>query len=261
MSLKNTAGFYMQSAKKPKLNKILEKLNIKSGDIVLMHSSYSRLKFLNLSPCEIIDEVLQKIGKDGTLFMPRYVWNVQKNKRPWAGYREFYTKLPFYCFNKTPTNIGIICRRFSEIPGVNISNSYFWPVCGIGKNSKNILKNQQRIIECFGKHSVFYRLLEKNAKILGMGVSLNTTSLSPVTDFLQNKKYFSMVHCCFKNQNNKLINKKEITLKPEYVKKTKPSKIIKTFKKGLYLIKKNKTLFFSYESKKYHIKKFKEKKY
>ena len=247
-------GSCMQFVRNDPFKVLLDNLALNKGDTVFLHASFSRLKSFNKTPEEILRCILDQIGKKGSLFAPRYVWNLVEKKRPWHGYKRFFQSLPIYDLRKKKSNMGVICEKFRHLDGVQTSESYFWPVSGFGYIKNEILGDQLNVINSFGPESVFWRLLEINTKVLGLGVSLNTSSLSPVSDYIsKNKKAFSTLkQCTFYGFDGKKKECNQITLKPSYVENTKPSKLLNISRQKFPFVISNQNIFFCYESKLYH---------
>ena len=166
-----------------RLNEILERLNILAGDVVYLHTSFKRMTYLNLSPEQFIETIIGRLGDTGTLVLPSFAWNLDKTARPWKGYDDYFRTRPVFDVRNTPANIGIIPELFRQMPGVHRSLSYWWPVCARGPLAAELMAGQDRITHPFGPGSSFDLLRVNDVKILGVGVSLNTTSLAPLADY------------------------------------------------------------------------------
>jgi aminoglycoside N3'-acetyltransferase len=166
-----------------RLERLLDRLGIEEGDIAFLHTSYTRCRSLVDSPVDLIQRVSCRIGKTGTLVLPRYAWNLFRDVRPWEGYREYLRTLPPLDLRNTPANIGAVPEVFKNMERVEISISHFWPVMARGPLAKSLLHGQVQVKHAYGADSVFSRLLDWDAKVVGLGVTLNTTSIAPVTDF------------------------------------------------------------------------------
>jgi hypothetical protein len=162
---------------------ILDSLEVRSGDIIFLHVSFSRLRPYVSDPIDLINRTLQRLGNTGTLCMPRYAWHVDPKSRPWKGYEIYLECLPIMDLRTTPANIGVVPDHFWRIDGVEVSTSHFWPIAAIGPEARNLVSDQQKIKHAYSDDSCFGRLTDWNARLVGLGVTLNTTSLSPVVDY------------------------------------------------------------------------------
>ena len=163
---------------------LLDRLSIKVGGVVFVHSSFSRLKYLELSPQEIIEILLDRVGQGGTLVMPSYTWHLDPQYRPWKGYKNYFEQRPVFDVRHTPTNLGWIPEVFRKMPETKRSIDYWWSVCAQGPLADLITQAQQNIRHPYGPGSSFEILRQHDVRILGLGVTLNTTSLAPIVDFV-----------------------------------------------------------------------------
>jgi hypothetical protein len=161
---------------------LLERLGICSGDLVYLHTSFSRLRHLDLTPEELLSGLLVRLGPSGTLVVPSFAWNLDRTQRPWKGYADYFAMRPVFDVRNTPANIGLVPEMFRQWPGVRRSVHFWWSVTAKGPLADDITDRQQSVVHPYGPDSAFGRLTRLGAKILGLGVSLNTTSLAPVVD-------------------------------------------------------------------------------
>jgi aminoglycoside N3'-acetyltransferase len=166
-----------------RLNEILDRLKILGGDVVYLHTSFKRMAYLNLSPEQFIATIIDRLGERGTLVLPSFAWNLDKSARPWKGYDDYFRTRPILDIKNTPANIGVIPELFRKMPLVQRSLNYWWPICARGPLAAELVAGQDQITHPYGPGSSFDLLRMNDVKILGLGVSLNTTSLAPVADY------------------------------------------------------------------------------
>jgi|SRR5271165_4200110 len=184
-------GSFMRFAADPmtEFEDLLDALAVAPGDTVLLHSSYGRLRNMVTSPEDLIESLLKRLGSDGTLVVPRYAWHLYRDERPWKGYAEFLRTRPTIDLRSTPANIGAVPESFRKLPGVMCLLSHFWPVAARGLNATAILNDQDKVTHSYGPGSVFARLVEADVRILGLGVTLNTSSIAPVADLAMDEDH------------------------------------------------------------------------
>ena len=163
---------------------VLDQLEIGPGDLVFLHTSFRRITALVDGPEDLVTQLLRRLGPRGTLAMPRYAWHLDPAARPWKGYREYLERRPSMDLRNTPANIGVVPDAFRTRADALASISNLWPVCAVGPAAAAITESQEKVEHPYGPGSTFHRLLEMEAKVVGLGVTLNTTSLAPVTDCL-----------------------------------------------------------------------------
>jgi hypothetical protein len=240
---------------------LLDALAIAPGDTVLLHSSYRRLQYIVTSPEDLIERVTSRLGTDGTLVVPRYAWHLYRDERPWRGYAEFLRTKPTVDLRSTPANIGAIPEVFRKLPGVVCSLSHFWPVAARGRNAAAILNDQDKVTHSYGPGSVFARLVEADVRILGLGVTLNTSSIAPVADLAMDKDHRRYVFTpnpipgFVIDQNGITHSTAAITMTVEAVRDIKPGRImagILTPKVDFPYLVVGDTIYFSYRASLYH---------
>lgn len=169
-------GFFQKLSKKyynflkwiyPKLDEklfrkiITEKLNIKSGDTVFIHSSIDKLN-IDFPVYNVLNILLEVVGDEGTLLFPS--WH-------YSGRAEEYLKKSFNVFNvkKSPSYLGLlteIARRHKKTErSLHPTNS----IVAIGKNAKILLEDHHKDIYPQGIKSPFYKMISHKAKIIGLG--------------------------------------------------------------------------------------------
>jgi hypothetical protein len=161
---------------------LLDELGVHAGQVVYAHTSFSRLAHLELTPLGLIDALVEHLGPDGTLVMPSFAWHLDKSARPWKGYADYYRERPVFDVRHTPANIGVVPELFRGYPGTERSAHFWWSVTARGPLSATVTADQHTVVEPYGSESAFGRLHAADAMILGLGVTLNTTSLAPVVD-------------------------------------------------------------------------------
>ena len=234
-----------------RLENLLKELTIRAGDVVFFHSSFNRLRYLNLSAEQILKIIINTLGENGTLVLPCYAW-----EKTWQGYREYFHDRPIFDIRHTPANIGYIPETFRKMPGVKRSLNYWWSICAFGKLAEEVIKDQARIVYYYGEGSSFDTLRKNKVKILGLGVSLNTTSLSPMVDYILGKDHPQKIFTKYPQKGNiidyegKRIETNSYWLLPEAVRLMKPSKVIEystKLQKALYRKDEGTTIQFTYE--------------
>ena len=157
-----------------------KKIGIVKGDVVLVHSSLSRIGHLKDGPKTFVDALINVVGDSGTILMPT---------SPNAVYQADYirTNKVFDVLN-TPSKTGKITEYFRTFPGVKRSLHPTEPVSAIGANVDYFIGEHFGELTPYTKKSPFYRVSEKNGKILYVGVTLsmagtNLHTLEDAVDF------------------------------------------------------------------------------
>ena len=161
---------------------LLSRLEVQPGGLVYLHTSFSRLRHLAEHPRALLEAVLRHLGPDGTLVLPSFAWHLDPSQRPWKGMRTTTVSRPLFDVRHTASNIGSVPECFRTWTGVRRSADYWWSVAAVGPLASVLTEGQHLISHPFGPGSTFHRLWQSGAHVVGLGVSLNTTSLAPVVD-------------------------------------------------------------------------------
>jgi|GEM_PF-3551452 len=210
---------------------LLESLEVFPGDLVFIHTSFSRLKHLNLDAVSFIQALISYLGKNGTLVMPAYTWHLNPKERPWVGYKQYFNQRPIFDIKHTKANIGYIPELFRQMEGVHRSLSYWWSICACGLLAYELTQGQEYITSYYGTDSSFGLLHKYGVKIVGLGVTLNTTSLALIPDYhlrdlhIQNVFTPTLKDGVVKNNKGNEIVTKSYWLYPDVVRNIKPSRL------------------------------------
>jgi aminoglycoside 3-N-acetyltransferase len=161
----------------------LEDCGITEGDSVLVHTSFSKIGFVEGGPKTMVDGLLKVIGPSGNLLMP---------SSPNGGYQlDYIRNLTEFDVQKDPSKMGAITEYFRKIPGVKRSESPTEPVCCFGENADWFTNGHLGELTPYTKNSPFARLAEAKGKILYIGVTLDNagTSLHVLEDAVENFKF------------------------------------------------------------------------
>ena len=137
----------------------LTALGIKSGDHLLMYSNVSSFGSLNNKILEIIiNNTLKRIGKSGTLLMPAYTFQVNKN----------------YIFNVKILNKNFstssLTKAFFKLKNLKRSNRPIHSHIGVGRKAY-ILNNRSNPFQSFEKNTDFDLMKKNNFKCVFLGCS------------------------------------------------------------------------------------------
>lgn len=189
----------------PQLEDIVRnKLGIREGDVVLIHSSLGNLN-LGCSPFEILNLLLKIVGDEGTILFPTY---------PKLTSQLFLESNKVFNVNKTPSYMGILSELARRHPKAVRSLHPTKSVVAIGKHAEDLTKNHSESIYPYGVQSPYYKINNYNGKIIGIGVSTkNLSCIHCVDDFMKDK--FPVMPYDLEIFNAKCIdsNKNEVVIK------------------------------------------------
>jgi aminoglycoside 3-N-acetyltransferase len=156
----------------PKLSKdefrdLLEtKLKLRKGDVVFVHSSMRNL-YLKFSKQEILSVLLEIVGEEGTVMFPCWQFNVRA---------EDYLRDHDIVFdiNQSPSAVGRIPEDLRHDP---LAVRSFHPTNSIvakGKYAALLMAGHEDGIYPCGSQSPWGKMLAFDAKVIGIGVSVNS---------------------------------------------------------------------------------------
>jgi aminoglycoside 3-N-acetyltransferase len=145
----------------------LEALGLERGDYVLVHSSLSKLGFVEGGAETVIDAILAAVGEEGLVAVPTL-----------TGSRELGPdNPPVFDPDNTPSWTGIIPETFRKRPDAVRSLHPTHSVAAIGRKAVELVSDHELADFPCGPGTPYYKLGSWGGKILLLGVDLkvNTT--------------------------------------------------------------------------------------
>ena len=175
-----------------------EKIGLKKGDNVIVHTSLKSFGFVCGGPQIVIEALLETVGETGTIMMPTQTW---KNLDPTAGVhweepQKWWDLIrqnwPAYDKNITPTNtMGAVAEMFRKWPGAVRSDHPARSFAALGPNAEYLVKDHD-LSDIFGETSPLAKLYKLDGKVLllGTGYDKNTSiHLADVRAEYPSKRY------------------------------------------------------------------------
>lgn len=156
----------------PEFRKIAtEKLQIKKGSVVFIHSSMDSLniKFDTLRMLEIL---LETVGDDGTLVFPCWHFTYRAE--------DYLRSGKVFDVRRSPSALGMLSEMARRYPGAKRSLHPTNSVVAIGKNAEAIVGSHHLDIYPCGERSPYFLSMQMGGIIVGIGVNAN---------------FMSFVHC------------------------------------------------------------------
>jgi aminoglycoside 3-N-acetyltransferase len=145
---------------------LANKLEIKSGDTVFIHSSINNLN-LDFPFYRVIRLLQDSIGKEGTILFPTYT-------KPLS--YEFLLKGEIFDVRKSPSYTGILSEFARKQKNARRSLHPTKSVCAIGKHAEDLVSTHQYSPYPYDSCSPYYKIMKYNGKIIGLGVATNILS-------------------------------------------------------------------------------------
>lgn len=154
-----------------------------SGDTLLVHSSLSKIGFVEGGPKTVVNALLNVIGPKGNLLMPT---------SPNAGLQlEYIRNLEVFDVANDKSKLGAISEYFRTLPNCLRSAHPTEPVSCLGPDAEYFTKDHFGELTPYTAKSPFYRVSERGGKILYLGVTLDNagTNLHTLEDAVEDFKY------------------------------------------------------------------------
>jgi aminoglycoside 3-N-acetyltransferase len=143
----------------------LKKIGLKKNDSVLVHSSLSKIGFVEGGPKTIVDALFEVVGDEGTLLFPTFTA---------AGRNKTHLETsPVFDIKNTPSQMGSITEYFRKLDGVHRSFHPTDSVSAKGPLAEYFTNSHFGQLTPYNENSPFRKLCAKNGKILMLGTTLN----------------------------------------------------------------------------------------
>lgn len=154
----------------------LRALGVERGDVLWVHSSLRSLGPVVGGADAVVTALQQAIAPQGTLLMP--VFNLVEASQRAATWR----------YPDTPSTVGYLTERFRLSPDVVRSDHYSHSVAAWGHDAAWFVQGHREHVgldspwdlqpwgRTFGTHAPFQRMVDRNAKVLMLGVDYHSAT-------------------------------------------------------------------------------------
>ncbi len=166
-----------------------EKLGVKPGSVIIMHSSLSKIGWTVGGPVAIVEAMLQILTPEGTLVMPAFsgdnsdpsFWENPPVPESW--WEIIRNEMPAYHPKITPTRgMGAVVNTFRNWPNVIRSNHPISSFAVWGKHAEYIANNHA-LLSDLGENSPLARIYDLDGAILLVGVTHENNSSLHLAEF------------------------------------------------------------------------------
>lgn len=158
---------------------IMKSMGMKNGSIVFIHSSMTEFyNYIGTSE-ELIRQILNVIGDDGTLMMPAYP-NFETNK--------VKEGIDFDVL-ETPSGAGYLSETFRKYPGVKRSINFHQSVCAYGKLADYFISEHQYSVTSWDEMSPYYKMSQFNTLVFALGLNYFLGTMIHCTESILRSKY------------------------------------------------------------------------
>jgi aminoglycoside N3'-acetyltransferase len=133
----------------------LIELGVTRGRTLWVQSSWNEFFNLPMQPSDVINLLRDLLGPTGTLVMPAFPIDQNPAK--------------VFSVDRAPVYTGLLCEVFRRTPDVRRSIHLTSSVCAVGPNADYLIRDHHLTPMPWGKDSPFCRLMDVDARMLGLG--------------------------------------------------------------------------------------------
>ena len=142
----------------------LRRLGIAEGDVILVHSAFAEFVGFEGGAPDVIRVLKDAVGASGTVMMPTLSF---------SGTAVAYARqAKVFDPRKTPSQVGLLTEVFRRSKGVTRSLHPTHSVAVFGMEADYFVKDHHLAGTPCGKGTPFFRLFEKDGKVLLLGVGV-----------------------------------------------------------------------------------------
>jgi aminoglycoside 3-N-acetyltransferase len=168
-SVRKAAGRTMMPAvTRAELLKGLQAARIEPGDTIVVHSSLSRIGEVEGGAPTVVSVLLEAVGPGGNIVMPAFT--------PADDYLAALADGQILDLRTSRSATGKITEAFRVSPGTLRSSHPFCSCVASGARARYIVGDHERDPHICHKDSPLGRMLELDAKIVGLGTNVDTVS-------------------------------------------------------------------------------------
>jgi aminoglycoside 3-N-acetyltransferase len=149
----------------------IRSLGVRPGDLIIVHSSFKSLGPVEGGPLTVAEALVDSVCPGGSVFVPTFNYG-----------NDAYDPVT------APSYDGIITEFFRKLPGATRSLHPTHPIAGIGPDAPTLLRDHDKA-HPFGVGSPCWKLWERNAWVLLLGVNHNANSVAHVAEELMQMQY------------------------------------------------------------------------
>ncbi|HXV77822.1 MAG TPA: AAC(3) family N-acetyltransferase [Candidatus Polarisedimenticolaceae bacterium] len=148
----------------------LAELGIRSGDLLMVHSSGAAIERLGWELPEFLDFLLDYLGPAGTLAMPSHPKLLRRNGRD------------LYDVRRSPSTVGLLTELFRRRPGTLRSRYPLSAAAARGVRAEALITDHRRSWAPHDEHSPYAKLADLGGKALCIGCPLDRITVLHVAE-------------------------------------------------------------------------------
>jgi aminoglycoside 3-N-acetyltransferase len=147
------------------LDRMLARLGIVAGDVVMVHSAFDKFSAFTGKPLDAIRVLQERVGPTGLLTMPTLPFG--GTAIAWAEEKKVFD------VRRTPSQVGLLTEMFRRMPGVVRSVHPTHSVAAWGARADEFVAGHHAAATPCGAGTPYARLAERNGKILFLGTGID----------------------------------------------------------------------------------------
>lgn len=140
----------------------LNRLGVRKGDILLVHSSLSRLGYMEGGADAVLEALLEAVGPEGSVGAPTF----------WGYSRSYLKGQTRYDVAESKSILGAVSEKIRVYPGAKRSLHPTHPAAFIGPASEVLTCDHHLDMTPVGPRSPYRKLVDLKGKIVLLGVTL-----------------------------------------------------------------------------------------
>jgi len=163
----------LPSISKRQFREILQdKLKVKVGDNLFIHASSSMMN-LGFTTKEMAEIIRECVGDGGLIIVPTF---------PRTSSQDFLKNESVFDALKERSGMGVLSEYIRTMPGSSRSNHPTKSMAGVGPGIRDLLLGHEKSEFSFDSNSPYYKLLDRDIKIIGLGAQMSYLSFVHVPE-------------------------------------------------------------------------------
>ncbi|MDQ3047426.1 MAG: AAC(3) family N-acetyltransferase [Bacteroidota bacterium] len=203
-------------------------LGLQEGDNVIVHSSLSKMGYVDGGAATFCEALISVIGATGTLMAPCFAHDT---------FSKYYLdKNPVFDVLNSPSKAGAVTEYLRKIKGAKRSLHPTDSVCAVGPLADFFTNSHFGQPTPYNEFSPYYKLTNYKGKILNIGVPLNTSctnlhTLEDAVDFKFPVYHEKIMEASLIDEKGNLQKMKTKVHDPSFSEKRKPDDLLPLFEK------------------------------
>jgi aminoglycoside N3'-acetyltransferase len=159
---------------------LAEELGIGPGMVVFVHSALDRIR-LGFPFFRVLALLREAVGQEGTLLFP--ATHLRQRPEVWLGRGEVFDA------RQSPTSMGLLPELARRQAGAARSLHPTHSVVALGKGAVELTGEHHAALYPCGAQSPYYRLVERNGLIVGLGVDVDVLTFAHCVEDIWGERF------------------------------------------------------------------------